>query len=409
MTEIRLENQPWMAEAETQKVMKALGEARFVGGVVRNALLKCPVTDIDIATPLPPQKVLALLEDAGIKAVPTGIDHGTVTAVVAGKPFEVTTLRRDVTTDGRHAVVSFTTDWAEDAQRRDFTMNALYADVSGLVYDTVGGVEDALAGRVRFVGDPAARIREDYLRILRFFRFHAWYGRTQLDTAALYACEKEKDGLKRLSGERIAKEMLKLLEAANPIAVLMSMHVVGILGDVIPGADDMTPLRRLASMDEVLGNDADGILRLAALLPRERAVLTAQLIAARWKLSNAQKERLVMAVSAPDDVALFSDVRQARRLLYQLGPQAFKDRLLLSLVEVGREEAVWRSVYDGAKELTVPSFPISGKDVVARGIKIGPLIGQVLRDIEGWWVDSDFPDEAVVIAKLDRLIAQVLE
>ncbi|GAA0549221.1 CCA tRNA nucleotidyltransferase [Rhizomicrobium palustre] len=387
--------------------MEVLGDARFVGGVVRNALLGRPVTDIDIATPLPPDKVKALLEVAGIKAVPTGIDHGTITAVVDGKPFEVTTLRRDVATDGRHAIVAFTTDWAEDARRRDFTMNALYADIDGAITDVVGGIADIEAGRVRFVGDPITRIREDYLRILRFFRFHAWYGRTELDAEALYACEKEKSGLVRLSGERIAKEMLKLFEAESPVTVLMSMGVIGVLEEVVPGAAEILPLRRLAAMDAELGTAPDGVLRLAALLPAGRAVLTAQLIAARWKLSNVDRDRLVAAASAPRDIALYADPRLARRLLYRMGPEGFRDALLLAIVSETRDE--WRRIYDGVRSLTAPRFPISGKDVVARGIRIGPLIGQILHTLETWWVENDFPQDALLIQRLDETVKQVQE
>ncbi len=225
----RLDPQPWMTAPSALKLMAVLGEARFGGGAVRNALLGKPVTEVDIATPLVPERVRELLIAAGIKAVPTGIEHGTITAVVDGTPYEVTTLRRDVETDGRRAVVAFTTDWAEDAQRRDFTMNALYASADGEILDTVGGIADLEAGRVRFVGDAVMRIREDYLRILRLFRFHAWYGSGELDAGALRAAEQEKLGLAKLSGERIAKEMLRLVEAENPVPVLHAMSQTSIL------------------------------------------------------------------------------------------------------------------------------------------------------------------------------------
>lgn len=401
----RLELQPWMTQPETVALMAALGEARFVGGVVRNALLNKPVADIDIATPHRPEKVTELLQAAGIKAVPTGIEHGTITAVVKGKPFEVTTLRRDVATDGRHAVVAFTTDWALDAERRDFTMNALYADAEGNVFDTVGGVEDALAGRVRFVGDAQTRIREDYLRILRLFRFHAWYGQGPLDADAVFACEKEKAGLAKLSGERIAKEMLKLLEAENPLPVLIAMGEIGVLNEVVPGASDIMRLRRLATIDIARGAVPDGLLRLAALLPSDRAVLVAQVVAARWKLSNAQKERLIAAASAAKDVTPFTDQAQARRLKYWLGAERWQDQLMLALAEETRAPEHWRAILAATDDLNVPAFPLRGEDVLARGVSPGPQVGKVLRAVESWWVEADFPEDAALLAaRLDEAI-----
>jgi len=401
----RLELQPWMTQPETVALMAALGEARFVGGVVRNALLDKPITDIDIATPLRPEKVAERLQAAGIKAVPTGIDHGTVTAVVKGKPFEVTTLRRDVATDGRHAVVAFTTDWALDAQRRDFTMNALYADAEGNVFDTVGGVEDALAGRVRFVGDAQTRIREDYLRILRLFRFHAWYGQTPLDADALYACEREKAGLAKLSGERIAKEVLKLLEAENPIPVLIAMGEIGVLEEIVPGASDIMRLRRLAAIDAARGAAPDGLLRLAALLPSDRAVLVAQVVVARWKLSNAQKERLIAAAGASKDIAPFTDRAQARRLKYWLGAGPWQDQLMLALAEETCATEQWRAILAATDDLDVPKFPLRGEDVLARGVSPGPQVGKVLHAVETWWVENGFPEDATLLAaRLDEAV-----
>jgi poly(A) polymerase len=392
-----------MIAAETVRLMKVLGEARFVGGAVRNSLLGKPVRDIDIATPLRPEKVTALLQAAGIKAVPTGIDHGTITAVVDGKTFEVTTLRRDVATDGRRAVVAFTTSWEEDAQRRDFTMNALYADLDGTVYDCVGGVDDLQAGHVRFVGDAGARIREDYLRILRLFRFHAWYGKGALDGEALYACEKEKAGLAKLSGERIAQEMLKLLEAENPVPVVHAMAVIGVLNDIVPGASDVFRLSRLCALDAATGFAPDSLLRLSCLLPRERAVLVAQVVAARWKLSTAQADRLIAAASASKDIAPFLERKAARRLLYTVGPERFHDALLLAIVEEERKNG--RTILEGVKGLEAPHFALSGRDVIAQGVAAGPVIGQVLRDVETWWIEHDFPDDASLLAaQLDKVI-----
>ncbi|NIJ49587.1 CCA tRNA nucleotidyltransferase [Rhizomicrobium electricum] len=395
-----------MTNPETVKLMAVLGEARFVGGVVRNALLGKPVSDIDVATPHPPEKVRALLEAAGLKAVPTGIEHGTITAVVNGKPFEVTTLRRDVETDGRRAVVAFTTDWAEDAQRRDFTMNALYADRDGEVYDHVGGVADLEAGRVRFVGDPAARIREDYLRILRLFRFHAWYGQGGLDVDALVAVEQEKAGLAKLSGERIAKEMLKLLEAANPVAVLVAMGETGVLAEVLPGAPDIMRLKRLAAADASAALPPDGVLRLAALLPRDKAV--AQAVAKRWKLSNAHTDRLTDLAEAGETVTPYLSTHDVAKLLYKLGPERFRDRVRLAWAEAPQAFVQWRTFLASANEWQRPVFPLSGDDVMAAGVVKGRAVGQVLSEVESWWIENGFTaDIAAVQNALRRAVEKV--
>lgn len=248
------------------------------------------------------------------------------------------------------------------------------------------------------------------MRILRFFRFHAWYGRTQIDAAGLYACEKEKAGLAKLSGERIAKEMLKLLEATNPVGVAMTMSVVGIMSDLIPGASDVMRLRRLVTIEAERASPPDGLLRLATLLPRDRGVLMAQLLASRWKLSNAQKVRLLAAAGATRDLLQFADLRMARRQFYRLGAEGFHDAMLLALVDDAREGATWRAVLDHAKDIAVPAFPFSGKDVLARGVRMGPVIGKVLADLEGWWVENDFPiEESLLTAKLEECVAAVKE
>src|SRR3954465_1148874 len=257
----------WMTAPETIQVMTALGEARFVGGAVRNALLGVPMVDIDIAVPMPPEEAMARLKAKGIKVVETGLEHGTVTAVAGTHAFEVTSLRKDVETDGRHAVVSFTDDWAEDAARRDFTINALYAAAGGEIFDYATGGEDLIAGRVRFVGDARTRIAEDYLRVLRLFRFHAWYGKGDLDGEALRAAAEAKARLKNLSGERIAKELLRLLEAGNPSPVLRVMAATGILSVLLPGALALPRLERLTEIEAENLFPRDGLLRLAALLP----------------------------------------------------------------------------------------------------------------------------------------------
>jgi poly(A) polymerase len=401
----RLDPQPWMSAPPTRKLMEALGEARFVGGAIRNTLLGVPVGDIDIATPLTPDEVGKRLTAAGIHFVPTGIEHGTLTAIVEGKPFEVTTLRRDVTTDGRHAVVAFTDDWRLDAQRRDFTMNALYADASGEVFDFVGGIEDLKAGRVRFVGDAAARIREDYLRILRLFRFHAWYGKGEIDAEALRAAAAEKDGIARLSGERIAKEMLRLLEAENPAPVLRPMAASGILAQVLPGEANIARLENLAKIDTANSFAPDALLRLAALMPSAASVVPAMEIAIavanRWKLSNEARARLADIAGADEKIAPDLSVREARKLLYLLGVRPFKDRVFLKWAEDAKASNTdsWRALLALADAWERPRFALTGRDVMLAGVPQGPLVGQILGEVEAWWIDGDFTADEVSLAE----------
>ena len=399
----RLDPQPWMSARPTRKLMEALGQARFVGGAVRNTLLGKPVGDIDIATPLVPDEVGKKLAAAGIHFVPTGIEHGTVTAIVEGKPFEVTTLRRDVATDGRHAVVAFTGDWRLDAQRRDFTMNALYADASGEVFDFVGGIEDLKAGRVRFVGDAGTRIREDYLRILRLFRFHAWYGKGEIDAEALRAAAAEKAGIAKLSGERIAKEMLRLLEAENPAAVLRPMAASGILAQVLPGEANVARLESLAKVDAANGFPPDALLRLAALLPHDVKIAAA--VADRWKLSNEARARLTDIAGAGEKIAPDLSVREARKLLYLLGVRPFKDRVFLKWAKDAKAAALWRALLALADEWKRPRFALTGRDVMLAGVPQGPKVGKVLGEVEEWWIDSDFTDDEVSL--VERLKAAV--
>jgi poly(A) polymerase len=390
---------PWMTMPETRAVLAALGEARFVGGVVRNALMGLEVSDIDIATPLMPDKVTKRLEAAGIKAVPTGIEHGTVTAVANGKPFEVTTLRRDVETDGRRAVVAFSTDWAEDAQRRDFTMNALYAAPDGEVFDTVGGVEDLRAGRLRFVGDAATRIREDYLRILRLFRFHAWYGKGEMDGEALAASVALKAGLQSLSAERVQKEMLRLLEADGPVPSLRTMAATGILSEVLPGPVNLARLERLVAIDTDNFFPPDAILRLAALGAGENL-----------RLSNAQAERLEDLAAAREKIVSYLSIKDVRRLLYLLGPKRFKDRVFLKWAEDPKESNAiqWRALLAMADAWQKPVFPLTGSNVMNAGVPHGPLVGRVLSEVEEWWIESDFTDDEFSLAERLKAVVQAL-
>lgn len=395
----------WMTAPETRAVLTALGDARFVGGAVRNALMGRDVSEVDIATPLNPDEVIRRLKSAGIKAVPTGIDHGTITAVANGKPFEVTTLRRDVETDGRRAVVAFTTDWTEDAQRRDFTMNALYASADGDVFDTVGGIEDLKAQHVRFVGDAVTRIREDYLRILRLFRFHAWYGRGEIDSAALNAAAAEKSGLKGLSGERVQKEMLRLLEASDPMPSLRAMAAAGILGDVLPGALNPARLERLIAIDADCFFQPDAVLRLSALLSSDGA---SSALADKLKLSNAQRERLTDLAQVREKIVSYLSIREVRKLLYLLGPQRFRDRVFLKWAEDPKASNTmqWRALLALADSWQRPKFPLTGESVMAAGVPRGPLIGRILGEVEEWWIDSDFIDDEFSLAERLKAVVQ---
>ena len=383
------------------------GAARFVGGAVRNALLGEPVGDVDIATPLQPAEVMSRLKQSGLKAIPTGIEHGTVTAVSAGKPFEVTTLRRDVSTDGRRATVAFTTDWSEDAARRDFTINALYADEDGQIFDYFGGLADLKARRVRFVGDPRTRIREDYLRILRLFRFHAWYGKGDLDVDAFSAATDEKAGLKFLSGERVQKELLRLLEAKNPIPALRAMERAAILAEILPAGLQLERLARLVEIEAANRRAPDNLLRLAALLPDDaKAVRT---LAASLKLSNDDRDRLVEAAEADRRIGSSLSLREERKLLYRLGQQCFRDQLLLRWSDAQRDpkDPGWLKVLRIAESWKRPELPIDGRDVLAMGIDEGPKIGTTLRALEQEWIDADFaPDRRALLKRLKETINQ---
>jgi poly(A) polymerase len=396
----------WMRAPETQSVMNALGgDARFVGGAVRNALLRQSVSDVDIATPLTPDEVIKRLQAAKLGAVPTGIEHGTVTAIANGKSFEVTTLRRDVATDGRRATVAFTTDWKEDAARRDFTMNALYASADGEIFDYFGGIADLEAGRVRFVGDATTRIREDYLRILRLFRFHAWYGRGEIDKDALHAAAAEKAGIAQLSGERISKEMLRLLEAENPVPVLRLMASSGILGEILPGNLLIPRLERLAQIDANNFFTPDPILRLASLLPD---ATSANAVADRFKLSNADRTRLEDVLGGKDRIVSYLSIKEVRKLLYRLGPKAFKDRATLRWAEDPKDSNAvqWRALLAVADAWDRPEFPLTGREVMNAGVPEGPLVGRILAEVEDWWIDSDFTDDEFSLAERLKAVVQ---
>jgi poly(A) polymerase len=365
------------------------GEARFVGGAVRDTLLGLDVADVDIATRHRPEMVVALLKEAGIKVVPTGLKHGTVTAVLESGPVEVTTLRRDVETDGRHATVAFTDDWREDAARRDFTINALYADpLTGALFDYFGGKADLEARHVRFIGDPLQRIAEDHLRILRFFRFLARFGDVA-DPEGLVACTARARDLMALSRERIADELLKLLVAKHAVPVVRMMIARGIFAPVLPEIADADPLDRLAAREAAAGVAPSALRRLAALLSADPAI--ADQIGARLKLSNLQRRRLVAAAQPPEG--------EPRPLAYRAGVESAVDRLLLSDRPLAELEI---------RDWTPPRFPLTGGAIVARGIKAGPEVARLLHAIEDQWIAEDFPNAARVDAIADERVAQAL-
>ncbi|WP_370238064.1 CCA tRNA nucleotidyltransferase [Brevundimonas sp.] len=385
-----LADAPWLTAAATRKVMAALEAeggpdvARFVGGCVRNSLMGRAVDDVDIATRLEPQAVMAALKTAGLKAVPTGLDHGTVTAVAEAQPFEITTLRRDVTTDGRRATVAFTTDWAEDAGRRDFRINALYADGEGRVFDPTGhGLADIAARRVAFVGDAGRRIREDRLRILRFFRFHAWYGAGDPDAAGLAACVEEAGGLGELSAERVSKELLKLLAAPNPVPTVEVMAHTGVLARLLPEAGTLEALRAMAAVTD------DPLLRLSSLLPGSAEALD---VAARGlRLSNREMARLQGLIGPELDLETLED-RQVRALVYREGRQAVTDRLVRALSQKPARRDRYDALIDRIGNWPVPRLPVGGREVAALGVAPGPETGALLKAFEAEWIADDFPE-----------------
>lgn len=377
----------WLVADATKKTVAALeasrpGSMRFVGGCVRNTLMQRPVDDIDIATQLLPDQVMSAMEQAGIRAIPTGIEHGTVTAICESVPFEITTLRRDVETDGRRAVVAFTEDWREDAMRRDFRFNALYADPDGTVYDpSGGGLEDAAYGRVIFIGDADERLREDYLRILRFFRFNAWYG-AGLDEEGLAACARQKEGLRQIAAERIWKEFKKLLKAGKPSEAIHSMDQIGVLKLVLPWTIGA------ARFDQVADITPSAMHRFMALMPQN--VETVSLIASKLRFSNRERERLEVWAEHGDGVNAEMSEAEARRFMYRYGTGAYEDGAAL------RPEATRASMDQARKHVACwddPRFPLRGDDALALGLK-GEAIGNALRAVEHAWLESDF--------KLDR-------
>ncbi len=367
----------WLKRRDLARLIEALGpgQARYVGGAVRDTLLGLEVKDVDLATPLEPQEVMRRLKEHEIPVVPTGIEHGTVTAAFKGGPVEITTLRHDVSTDGRRATVAFASEWQDDAARRDFTINALYADPESLeVFDYFGGLDDLAARRLRFIGNARQRIREDHLRILRYFRFQARFGSQPADLEAEESCSELAATLKGLSRERIGMEMMNLLGLANPAPTVARMEQLGVLPVVLPEAD-VAALERLVQHEQAEHAASDPIRRLAALLPPDPAL--AEQVASRFRLSGALKKRLALAAGRNADAGAESS---ARALAYRLGRDAALDRLLLAGSHTTALEG-WE----------IPVLPLKGGDIVARGVKAGPEVARVLRAVESRWIAEEFP------------------
>ncbi len=405
--ESKIESQPWMTAPETRKVLEALtargARVRFVGGCVRDALLGRPVKDVDIATHDDPVTVMKLLEAAGIHAIPTGIAHGTVTAVIGKEHFEITTLREDIETDGRRAKVAFTDDWKADAARRDFTFNAIFCTPDGTIFDPFGGIEDLKAGRVRFVGDAETRITEDVLRLLRFFRFHAHYGKGETDGQAVAACRKLAHLLPTLSGERVGAEILRLLAADDPVPALALMRAEGVLAQVLPEAQNLARLAGLVAIERGY-RETDALRRLAAMLTV--AVAGAEAVAKRLRFSNAEAERLVALAAPASPVTATQEAKIRRRELYRLGAARYRDLTLIAWAQATghTEDSVYGSMVAAAESWQTIVLPIKGRDVLALGVENGPEVGRLLKAIEAWWIESDFrPGREDCLAKLKSL------
>ncbi len=409
MTETaQLRDAVWLDRGEVARLLALLDrdgeEARVVGGAVRNALMRIPVEEIDVATTALPEEVMRRAQAAGLKVKPTGIEHGTVTVIIDGKPFEVTTLRQDVETYGRKAKVVFGRDWTADAERRDFTINALSASANGKVYDYVGGVADIAARRVRFIGEPSQRIAEDYLRILRFFRFHAWYGEGAPDVAGLHACIAARAGLEMLSRERVRMELLKLLLAPHATPTLAVMAETGLLGAVLGGVPYLASFENMAKVEAAIGIAADAVRRLGALSVTVKE--DGERLAERLRLSNAEAEQLA-ALDGWWRVLPASGERGARALLYRVGPQTFADRVLVawSRSDAGAADGAWHGLAKLPQRWTIPAFPLKAADFTRRGIAAGPVLGAALRSAEESWIAADFPAERAALAAIaDRAV-----
>jgi poly(A) polymerase len=405
-----LEDAPWLRSGPAARVLGLLGdngeEARVVGGAVRNVLLKIPPGDIDIATTALPDEVIRRAKAAGIKSVPTGIEHGTVTLVVDAQPFEVTTLREDTETFGRKARVAFGRDWVRDAERRDFTINGLSVDADGVVHDHVGGLADIAAKRVRFIGDAGQRIAEDYLRILRFFRMHAAYGTGEPDRAGYLACIAGRAGLANLSAERVRMEMLKLLVAEGALVAVTAMGDAGLLLPILGGVTYTGPFATMISAERMLGLGPSAVRRLGAL--SVAVTEDAKRVAARLRLTNAEAKALDSMGHRWWRLAGMDEAR-ARRRLYRLGEDYYRDRLLLAWARSGGSNDVtyWREFADLPQRWSAPRFPLKAADFIARGIAEGPALGHVMTLAEDAWLAADFPlDPSALSAIADQTVGR---
>jgi poly(A) polymerase len=405
----------WMTSADTARLFGTLSDAgasvRFVGGCVRDAVLGRSVKDLDVATDAEPNRVLEILGEQMIRAVPTGIEHGTVTAIPDARPFQITTLRRDVATDGRRATVEYTNDWVEDSRRRDFTFNALSADIDGMVYDYTDGITDLNEGRVRFIGKATDRITEDQLRILRFYRFQAHYGKTDPDPDAVAACSANLGSIQALSGERIWNEFSRTLIAPEPSQVFELMEKSGLLRLLLPVRKSVSRLTALAALETMVKLDPDPVRRLTALVQPDRS--EASQIATRLRLSKEETRRFDdLSARCGETSAGMNDVA-LRRSLYTLGPERFRELVLLDwanqiVMEPARAAeatAAWKETWDKAASSPPPEFPLNGEDVKASGIEEGPDVGEILKDIEEWWVEQAFrPDREDCVDRLRVIV-----
>jgi poly(A) polymerase len=390
----------WLAEPPVRRLLAALDaagiEARFVGGCVRDTLLDLEIGDIDLATPALPRAVIAALDKARIKSLLTGLDHGTVTAVVPPRHFEITTLRRDVETDGRHARVAFDAGWSEDAVRRDFTINAMYLAPDGTLFDPVGGKADLKAHSVRFVGDPAIRIAEDVLRILRYYRFEARFGSGEGNAAARAACRAGVPLLPTLSAERVQRELMRLLAAPDPIRILEMMRDDGVLTAILPEATRIDRFEKLLAIAA-----PEPLLRLAALIEADRAVAIA--LAERLRLSNSERDRLA-GLTQPWPIGPDDDPKAQRLAIYRLGRERYRDLALLAAADGRVAPDRLRNLLQLAETWPVPVFPLRGDDVTALGIRPAPQVGRLLSAVRRWWEDGDFTaDRAQCDARLREL------
>jgi len=400
----------WLTEAPLGELLAVLDgdgeEARVVGGAVRNALIGEPHGDIDIATTAPPAEVVRRVAAAGFKAVPTGIEHGTVTVVAAGRPFEVTTLREDVETFGRRAKVAFGRDWRRDAERRDFTINALSASRDGTIHDYVGGLADIAARRVRFIGDAAARIAEDYLRVLRFFRFHAAYGEGAPDPEGVAACVGGRAGLDRLSRERVRMEMLKLLRAKHAVPALAVMTETGLLEQVLGSVPQLASFANMIKLEAALALPADPVRRLGALAVA--VTEDAERLRERLRLANSEHERLASMAEGWWHISSAWGEREGRVLLYRLGRERFTDRVLLAWTRSpqGAADERWQALARLPQRWTPPSFPLRAADFLARGVPKGPRLGAALAAAEEAWIAAGFPTDRAAVAAIAAAAAR---